>query len=246
MKEKILKTNTTPYAPRSIAAVLFDMDGTLLDSEPAYLASDREFLSGYGIAYSEDLNAQFTGRGSHAMLGILETMFPDSPLSDLAMDERVRLKDEAYIHYAPSRVKPFPGAVALAQALAERGIPLAIASGSSPLVIELMIRTQALEELFGVRVSSVEVPHGKPAPDVFLEAAHRLHVRPESCLVLEDSCFGVAAAKAAGMACVALPAPGSENDEGFKTADMVIRGGAAALDAAAILSAFLWATEPSS
>ncbi len=219
------------------------MDGTLLDSEPAYLESDRAFLSGYGIAYSEEMNDMFTGRGSHAMLGILGTMFPDSPLCALSIDESVRLKDEAYARYAPSRVRPFPGAIALARALAVRGVPLAIASGSSPDIIELMLQSDSLKELFSIRVSSVEVPHGKPAPDVFLEAARRLAVRPELCLVLEDSCFGVAAAKAAGMTCVALPAPGSEDNEGFRIADLVVKGGAAAIDTAALLSAFSWATK---
>ena len=245
-KENILKTDTTRPSLRRICAVLFDMDGTLLDSEPAYLESDRVFLSDYGIAYSEEMNAMFTGRGSHAMMGILCTMFPDSPLCALPIEESVRLKDEAYTRYAPSRVKPFPATIALARALVESGIPLAIASGSSPEIIELMIQAAELKRLFSVRVSSVEVAHGKPAPDVFLEAARRLAVRPESCLVLEDSYFGVAAAKAAGMACVALPAPGSEDEEGFRIADLIVKGGAAALDAAAILSAFLWESEPSS
>lgn len=230
--------------PRSIKAVLFDMDGTLLDSEPSYLASDSAFLSAYGIPYDEELNAMFTGRGAHAMIGILLTMFPDSPLAGMHVDEIVRLKDEAYSRFAPSRVRPFPGTIALARALALRNIPLAIASGSSPDIIELMIRTQALEGLFPVRVSSVEVPHGKPAPDVFLEAARRCSVQPQHCLVLEDSAFGVAAAKAAGMACVALPAPGSETDDEFKIADIIVKGGAAAIDAAAILAAFSWLGEP--
>ncbi|MBU0927836.1 MAG: HAD family phosphatase [Spirochaetes bacterium] len=227
-------------ARRRVAAVLFDMDGTLLDSEPAYFESDRAFLSAYGIDYDEALNASFIGRGSMEMMRALARSFPDSPLGDVPLEERIRLKDEAYSRFAPARVAPFPASVALAKALAGMGVPLAIASGSSPDVIAVMLEASGLGGLFPVRVSSAEVPRGKPAPDIFIEAARRCGVAPEACLVLEDSRYGVAAALAAGMACVALPAPGSPGPEDFAVADMVVEGGAAALDHEAVLRRFAW------
>lgn len=229
-----------------MSAVLFDLDGTLVDSEPAYWASDRAFLAGWGIEYGEELNASMVGRGSAEFLGDLERLFPASPLHALPLDERARRKDEAYLAYARTRVKPFPGVIAFARTLAARGLPLAVASGSTPLVIDRTLETTGLAELFPVRVSASEVPRGKPEPDVFLEAARRLGVEPALCLVVEDSRLGVAGARAAGMRCVSLPPPGAESDIRY-TADLVVAGGAAAFDPDVVLTAFAFSapTRPS-
>ena len=229
---------------KRIAAVLFDLDGTLLDSEPVYYLSERAFFARFGIDFSPELSSAFTGRDSSEMFRELELAFPDSPLSRMPLAERVRLKDAAYLELAPALVKPFPATVELARSLAGKGLRLAIASGSSTGVIELMLRTPGLDGLFPVRVSASEVPLGKPEPDVFLEAARRSGVDPALCLVLEDSRHGAAAAAAAGMACVALPEPGSRTAEGYATADMIIEGGAAALDPDLVLSRYEWAPGP--
>ncbi|MFC7439748.1 HAD family hydrolase [Laceyella putida] len=85
------------------------------------------------------------------------------------------------------------------------GYPLAVASGSSAAIIGSVLKQTGLQTYFDVVLSSEEVPRGKPAPDVFLEAAKRLGVAPEHCVVMEDSQYGVEAAKAAGMGCVAIP-----------------------------------------
>lgn len=225
---------------RRVSAVLFDMDGTLLDSEPVYYESEKKFLAGYGIDFAPELKDIFTGRGAAEMFRMLDRMFPDSPLRLVPSPERLRLKDEAYLALAMERVQPFPAVVALALALAGRGVPMAIASGSSPAVIDLMIRKHGLEPLFPVRVSASEVPRGKPEPDVFLEAARRCGVAPAECLVLEDSRLGVAAALAAGMACIALPEPGGSAPEAFASADLIVTGGASRLDVDSILAMYDW------
>jgi len=225
---------------RSVAAVLFDMDGTLLDSEPVYFESEQAFFAGYGIDFAPELKDTFTGRGAVEMFRMLDRMFPDSPLCRVPSAERLRLKDEAYLALAFERVEPFPAVVALARALAGMGVPMAIASGSSPGVIEIMVRKHGLEPLFPVRVSASEVPRGKPEPDVFLEAAARCGVAPSECLVLEDSRLGVAAALAAGMACIALPEPGVSSPEAFASADLVIPGGASNLTVDLVLQRYDW------
>lgn len=223
-----------------MAAVLFDLDGTLVDSEPAYFESDRAFLAGYGIEYDAELNASFIGRGATEMMLVLERMFPDSPLNALPLAQRVRLKDESFLRYAPGRVKPFAGVVAFARLLVERGIAVAVASGSSPQVIDTMLAAAGIADIFAHRVSATEVARGKPEPDVFLEAARRIHASPAGCLVVEDSIHGVAAARAAGMACVALPAAGTSDLRGFATAAIIVEGGAAALDPEQVLRRFVW------
>lgn len=218
-----------------IMAVLFDLDGTVIDSEPAYWESDRVFLGSWGICYDVELNAAMVGRGIREFFRELELRFPDSPLHALPMAERARLKDEAYLTYASGRIAAFPGVAAFARLLAKLGVPAAIASGSSPHVIDATLEMVGLLECFPVRVSASEVQSGKPEPDVFLEAARRLQIAPELCLVLEDSRPGIQAARAARMACVALPHPDHAGREGFSLADMVVDGGAAHFDGATVL-----------
>jgi len=125
----------------------------------------------------------------------------------------------------------------LAFELKRRGLLLAVASGSSPGVIVSELEAIGLGDgPFSFALSASEVARGKPEPDVFLEAARRLGIPSESCLVVEDSRYGVVAARRAGMRCLALPAEGAGRHSDFALADIVSPGGAAALDLAAILS----------
>lgn len=211
-----------------IAAVIFDMDGTILDSEPAYYRSDRAFLASWGIEYDEEFNRSMVGRGAVDFFKELEARHPSSPFNALPMDERLRLKDEYFLREAAGGIPVYGGVRDFIVELARRGLPAALASGSTPAVIRAGLMAAGLYELFGAVVSATEVPRGKPAPDIFLEAARRLGVAPSSCLVLEDSRPGVAAAKAAGMACIALPHPEEAGDPAFEAADLSVTGGAAA------------------
>lgn len=219
--EKNPRTNREP----PIGACIFDLDGTLVDSEPNYKASDGAFLSAYGVRYDEDFNRAVMGRGAVDLFRLIERSFPESPLNRLPLEERVRLKDEAYLEYSRGRTRAFPSMKALVELLHGRGLPLALASGSSPVVIDFALGEAGLSGLFSVIVSAAEVPRGKPEPDIFLETARRLGVRPAACVVFEDSHNGVLAAHAAGMACVALPESGSEAAPAFARASRVFPGG---------------------
>ncbi len=231
---------STPAVRGRIRAVLFDLDGTLLDSEPVHIAAEEEFLAGYGIIYDNALKSAFLGRSAEDFFLGVERLFPDNRINQLPLAERVKSIDDAYLACATRSVKTFPGTLAIAKELSRRGVLLAIASSSSTDIIETMAAVHKLTVIFPVRVSAAEVKNGKPAPDIFLEAARRVGVAPEHCLVFEDSRYGVAAARAAGMACVALPAPGARNPEDFLSADLVVTGGAAAIDPGFILKAFDW------
>jgi beta-phosphoglucomutase-like phosphatase (HAD superfamily) len=110
-----------------------------------------------------------------------------------------------------------PGVPEVPQAIAGRGYAVALASSAVPPVIAATLRAVGLEGLFAVRVSGSEVPRGKPAPDIFLEAARRLGQRPAHCLVVEDSRNGLLAAVAAGMPCAAVPCQ-LTRDESFTEA----------------------------
>jgi HAD superfamily hydrolase (TIGR01509 family) len=116
-----------------------------------------------------------------------------------------------------------PGAVAAVRRIAARW-PLAIASSSNPELIEVVVRAAGLDDVFRVAVSSQEVPRGKPAPDVYLEAARRLGVDPHDCGAVEDSHNGILSAKAAGMRVVAVPNPHFPPDEEATAAADVVLG----------------------
>jgi len=225
--------------PKALKACLFDLDGTILDSEPVYFESDRAFLARFGIDYDDDFNRHMVGRGVGEMFRVIEDRWPDSPINAVPWAERVLLKDRHYLDYARGRTRAFPAVVRLLDALAVRGVPVAVASGSSPDVIDETLRHAGLRERFPVVVSASEVPRGKPEPDVFLEAARRVGVAPEDCLVFEDSRYGVLAAKAAGMACVGVPDPrhGPAAPE-FARADMVFADGPETLDPALVMETF--------
>lgn len=224
-----------------IRAVLFDLDGTLIDSEPVYFESEKKFFAGYGINYSEELNHNYIGRGAMAMLEEFETMFPDSPLTQIDMPEKLGLKDQAYLELAHKKVKVFPAVLAFAKTLKDKGITIGIASGSSLKVITAMAESLGFLSLFSVIISAEEVKEGKPAPDVFLEAARRMGIEPTNCLVLEDSRNGLLAAKAAGMHSVLLPDPELPEHPDWKLADILIKGGSKDFNPDVVLEAFKWA-----
>lgn len=125
--------------------------------------------------------------------------------------------------------------------LAAEGVPMAVASGSSPEAIEAILAGSGLASHLTTVVSADEVAHGKPAPDVFLEAARRLGAAPADCVVMEDAAPGAAAAHAAGMRCIAIPYVAAHADDpAFATAGLLLRGGQAEFTAR---SAYDWLAE---
>lgn len=182
-------------------AVLFDLDGTLVDSEGLWQESDRRFLDRLGLSVPAEAWPRFVGMGGRAMAA---WALKEAGLSR-DLEETARAKDDLYLETARGRLTAFPEMVKFARALRLQQVPLAVASGSSRRVIEASLKETGLNGLFTVILSADEVARGKPAPDLFLETARRLGVSPEGCLVLEDSAYGVEAALAAGMFCVAVP-----------------------------------------
>lgn len=217
-------------APRPRACI-FDLDGTLIDSEPNYFASDRAFLARYGIDFTEDFSRSVMGRGSADIMRLFKELYPDNPFTAFPVEEMMAMRDNYYIGSAIGRTRSFPVMVELVEALVRAGMPLGLASGSSPAVIAASLEATGLARHFPVVVSAGEVSRGKPEPGIFLETARRMDIGPEACLVFEDSLNGLLAAKAARMRCVVLPAPGSDL-AAFMSADLVVEGGpeAAVLD----------------
>jgi HAD superfamily hydrolase (TIGR01509 family) len=200
-------------------AVVFDMDGVLLESEEVWDAVREVYVRERGGRYDDEVQRALMGMSSvewsrylHDVAGV-----PDAP--DAINDEIVRRMLAAY----RERLPLLPGAVEAVQRPAAR-FPLALASSSNRPLIDTVLEVAGLTEYFQATVSSEEVERGKPAPDVYLEAARRLGVAPERCAAVEDSHNGIRSAKAAGMRVVAVPNPSYPPDaEALAQADVVIR-----------------------
>lgn len=211
-------------------AVIFDMDGVLADSEPVHLAAERAMLADYGHHLSLAAKQPFVGLANdEIMQGLIELFGIDATVQELAAAKA------GYQRALIPAMGGFAVTTALVQRLAAASIPIAVASGSAPWNIEASLEAVGLAEFFKVRVSAEEVPAGKPAPDIFLEAARRLGVPPGSCVVIEDAVPGVTAALAAGMRCVAIPTITEPLDPSFTRAHLLFPAGMASADADTIL-----------
>lgn len=206
-----------------VAAVIFDLDGTLVDSEPNYLEANRKLLAEYGVPYDQEVHSRYTGIGTKEML---EDMKKKYSINE-AVEQLVIKKNRYYMEIARENTVAFPEMVKLLHLLRSGNYPLAVASGSSPGIIEAVLEITKLRSFFDVVLSAEDVSKGKPAPDIFLETAKRLGITARQCLVFEDSKYGVQAALSASMHCVAIPAAFECEDESFRMADKVLQNGMA-------------------
>jgi HAD superfamily hydrolase (TIGR01509 family) len=183
-----------------IDAVIFDLDGVLLDSESAWLEVKREFAQEAGGHWQKRAQWDMLGMSSiewsrymHDELGV------PVPPGEISREVADRLAERYR-----ERLPLLPDAVESVRALAAEW-PLGLASSSNRDVIDLVLTLAGITDCFGATVSSEEVPAGKPAPDVYLEAAKKLAVEPADCAAIEDSANGIRSAHSAGMAVIAVP-----------------------------------------
>jgi beta-phosphoglucomutase-like phosphatase (HAD superfamily) len=196
-----LSSRIAPEPSYPVSAVIFDFDGTLIDSEPNYYLADRDMLGRRGIPFSQEEKRRYIGGSSLDMWADLRTRLalPESAA------ELVELRDALYLEIAVAKTQVFPEMRRLWDRVRGWPLPIAVASGSAPGVLRRLLGAVGLSGDVEIVLSADEVPRGKPAPDVFLEAARRLGVPPEECLVIEDTRYGVEAAKRAFMRCIAVP-----------------------------------------
>lgn len=196
-------------------ALLWDMDGTLIDTKDSHISSFKEVFENYHFPFDETVcNANF-GRTTRSILPLMLGYEPDPELMDALLDEKERI----FLERAPEEARLVSGAETWLATARAMHIPQAIASSGYMENIETMISSFHLTAYFDAFVSGAELP-AKPEPDVFLEAADVLGLPPERCLVIEDSLAGVGAAKNAGMMCVAVST--SCTPEALVAADIVV------------------------
>lgn len=191
-----------------IEAVVFDMDGVLVDSEPAHHASTNDVLALHGAPALEFADyATYIGMSERAFFTALAERFGlDVPL-ELLLRERLARSLE---RLARDPLPPQPGALECLLGLVTADVPLALASSATRTQIDLVLDRLGIRARFSAIVGIDDVEQGKPAPDLFLEAARRLGREPARCLVVEDAVLGVQAAVAAAMPVVAY-VPGGES-----------------------------------
>jgi HAD superfamily hydrolase (TIGR01509 family) len=202
-----------------IEAVIFDLDGVLVDSEPIHFRAANRVLARYGTAISDADYRTYIGLGEGPTWTDWRRRFRLQPSVHALIEQHTaaRLREIA------AGVPAIADAVDVARRLYEAAVALAIASSSTPAVIGALLTALGLADVFSLRVSGEdpEVHTGKPAPDIYRCAAARLGVAPAACVAIEDSSPGVLAATGAGMFCIAVPNHWTA-DQDFSAADIVM------------------------
>ncbi len=203
---------------KDLDAVIFDMDGVIVDSEPLkFQAYQRVFRRRFQVDIAVD-DPSWHGVGEAvavATFARLTGVRVDDPQAVIA-DKRA-----AYLERLADEGVPYrEGAVALIESLAARGMPLGLATGSDREQLGAVLAPRRLERHFAALVCRDDVSRGKPDPEIFLLTARRLDCSPERCLVIEDTRAGVTAARAAGMHCIALT--GTQDRQSLADADQIV------------------------
>jgi len=203
-----------------IKAIIFDMDGVLVDSEPFHVEIEKQQFLLNRLPVSDEEHRRYMGVASDVMWKeIAERHSLNVSVEEITEQNRI----ESIRFFTELKDIPvMPELPELLERLKQKNYPMAVASSSFPEIIELILKRTGLRKYFQVVVSSQEAGKSKPEPDVFLLAARKLKMQPPDCLVIEDSANGIKAAKAAGMRCVAYQSPGV-NPKNQKQADAVIK-----------------------
>ena len=201
-------------------AVIFDMDGVLIDSEPIHIGIEKQLFDKLGIDVSETVHRSYMGASNEFMYSDLRSRFnlSESVTELIESDELFR---SDYFH----RLDTIPtndGLISLLGQIKTAGLKLAVATSSSPEIANLLLNKCGIAPFFDAIVTTSEAGKSKPSPDVYLLAAKKIGVSPEDCIVFEDSPNGLLSAKSAGMFCVVIQSD-SELIQKLSKADYLIQ-----------------------
>lgn len=199
-----------------IRAVIWDLDGVIIDSAEEHRLAWYRMAAEEGLPFSDEHFFATFGMRNDKIIPML--WGPMSVERIKALGDR---KEVYFREFVQEKVEPLPGAIKLLTALRDAGYSQALASSTPIKNIEVISAKLGLENYLSALVSGETVPHGKPAPDVFLKAAEELDVEPEYCLVIEDAVAGVEAAHAGGMRCIAVA--GERDLPGLRAAELMVK-----------------------
>lgn len=201
-----------------LEAVIFDMDGVIVDSEPWHLEINLKLYEELGFKLTLEEYKQFIGKSNIDMWSLLKNKYSLKQ----SIPELLKMQGEKNIQFLRKQKDGLiEGILPLLKTLKEKGIPAGLASSSSLEYIEAVLNKFKIREYFQVVVTGENMEKGKPAPDIFLYTAKLLGVKPEKCVVIEDSENGVKAAKAGGMRCIGFNNPNS-GEQDLRGADWLI------------------------
>jgi mannitol-1-/sugar-/sorbitol-6-/2-deoxyglucose-6-phosphatase len=206
-----------------VTSVILDMDGLLIDTEPAWRVAETAVFAALGVELSETDLLETTGVAIGEVVASWVQREPRAGGERAALSQ-AELADQItdlVVAHVKAEGEPMAGVPDAIEMFRRHRLRLAIASSSPMRLIDAVCERLGLADI-EVRCSAFDVPRGKPAPDVFLAAARRLGVVPASCVAIEDSPTGVIAAKAAGMRCLAVPDPLLAGDWRYREADLIL------------------------
>jgi mannitol-1-/sugar-/sorbitol-6-/2-deoxyglucose-6-phosphatase len=203
-----------------VTAIIFDMDGLLVDSEPLWVRAEIEVFGSVGVTLSEDDCAQTKGLRTDDVIAYWHRHRGFGSASCEDVEQRLIARVAELLR---SEGRALPGVATAIAAARSITSELALASSSPHALIDAALERLDLRSVFTVVQSAQTESHGKPHPAIFLSTAKALGVAPTDCIVLEDSLMGVLAAKSARMACIAVPNEYPDHDARFVIADRIVR-----------------------
>ncbi|MEA3451678.1 MAG: hexitol phosphatase HxpB [Bacteroidota bacterium] len=199
-------------------AVIFDMDGLLVDSEPMWEKAQIKIFDNIGIKVTVDMCSNVKGMKIDEAVKYWHNLFQWKEKSLKQIEDEIM--DE--MAFLMEKVEPLAGVIELINYYENKNIPMAIASSSYMRLINIVVDSLQIRNKIKIIHSGEYEKKGKPAPDIFLTTSKKLNINPENCIVFEDSVLGVKAGKSAGMKVVAVPYPNNFNNQKFDIADLKI------------------------
>lgn len=201
-----------------IKAVIFDMDGVLIDSEPLHFDAIEAVLKKHGIEIKEDYLNKYVGDTNERAWAEMTKEFGLKESIDFYIAQQLESTIECLWR---DDYKPIDGVIELLQELREAGYPIGVASSSPPVIIENILDRIGITGYIDKWVSGNEVQESKPAPYIYLRAAEMMGFEPGECVAIEDSYYGVTAAKSAGLKCIGHKAP-EAIEQDLSGADVIV------------------------
>ena len=200
-----------------IRSVIFDMDGVIVESEPAHVEAEKQILLKHGIRITSEELRNYTGTTAEFEFNDLIRKYKLNTTAETLFNE----KEDILFKLLEKKTEPTKGVMDMIKNLKQQGFKLAVATSGHRKLARYYLKKLGIESFFDAVVCAEDITRSKPDPEIFLKAAQRLGVEPSECIVIEDAKFGVEAAKKAGMKAVGYRNPSSGNQD-LSKADWIV------------------------